>query len=610
MENNDNPDLKTATILKKGKYGFYKEVDKIQSVYGDKVTPPKEETIKPSYTFSAFKPDSETNHFIYPENVHKVIQEFFTQKMKPIWSFGKEGFWSFGKEGFDSLEETGKSLSNQIDGQTQSVQDEGKIFLEELKGYWNQIKSHADVIGDKDSKQSDKIKAFFLMIRDFLNMFYALFNLVNINGHPNFIDIMGETLTKMFVETNTDGLIDKEKSRIAIQYFTMIAYASVFIFISYIATENWYYFLFYSYSEDIVIPTGLYIDGQNGNKEEEMKEWSLLVWWEYYEKKRPNLFGFIHGLFYLVTWLDTVFRKIRRRVKGENSDNFSPILHISLFLAIYYLFNYFVTITSTPVFDIIYLIVLLFAVLRICAYSHGSIGFTPASTNYSPSMIYLVISLIKGVFLWSINAALISIGKLTVFVYIIFMSFGIISFSETKRKDRGIIGRYFDTVSEMREYLLLNARIYSEKYTDIFNRQMFWMEESWLSISVIIVFLIMFMTIYQNVKDFQMFAPLLYFILIFWGISIVKIVLNITKRLYTITSNTQPDITTTRNNIQANLSNDKKNGKEQKYQLGIAKVFGNPIFNPDKPSIIGDTLKHTFTEAPVDSINYIKRQLL
>ena len=516
--------FETATLLKKGKYGFYKQIDKIHSVYGDEPTIPQKTNVftedkphkKAPETFSAFKPASETNHYLYPEKFNEFIQGFFAEKVKPFWSIGKEGF------GGGGLEESAESATKKIDESTQAIQEEGDLMLKRLEEVWIQIEDDVKIIGNEESTQSEKLHGFFSLLKDFLLLFYTLFSVFNVNTHPNLIDIIGETLTKMFVETDTGGLFDPEKSRIAIGYFTMIAYASVFIFIAYIASENFYYFLFYEFGENIMT------DVINEKGDTEKKEWSLGVWWSYYEKKRPNIFGLIHAVFYMVTMIDTLLRRLRENTKGK-SDDYSPILRILIFLAIYYLFNYMVTLTGSPVFEIIFMIVLVLAVFMICIKSYGSLGFAAASTSYAPSLFNIVITIIKIIVLFMINYALMPIGKLAVYIYIIFISFGIISFSETKRTKRGMIGRFLDTTREMRDYLLLTARINSNNNTIISSKAHF-IEKSWLSFSVIIVFLIMLFTLIPNIKDvqnFQMFAPILYFILIFWGISIVKIFMNI-----------------------------------------------------------------------------------
>lgn len=67
MEN--EPSLKTADLLKKGKYGFYKQVEPISNIYGEPPEKPtpfvlNDETKTPPPTsFNAFKPVSKENHF-------------------------------------------------------------------------------------------------------------------------------------------------------------------------------------------------------------------------------------------------------------------------------------------------------------------------------------------------------------------------------------------------------------------------------------------------------------------------------------------------------------------------------------------------------------------
>ena len=521
----EKQELKTATLLKKGKYGFYKQIDKIHSVYGDEPTIKKEKTTEGINTpqpvaFSAFEPATETNHFLHPEKIQEILQGILPKSLSPFWSINNSEPQKVAvKEGFGELEETTQSLNNQINGSTQSIQNEGSLLYKQLSENWTQIEDDVNIIGDPNARQSDKLKGFVHLIRDFIVMFYTLISVFNVNAHPNIIDIAGETLTKMFVDTDTGGLVNPEQSKLAIYYFTMIAYASVFIFIAYIATENWYYFLFYEFSEDIMT------DVINKDGTTEKKEWSLQVWWSYYERERPNLFGLFHALFYVVTAMDSMFRKFRKWSKG--SDNYSPIIHVVLFLCIYYWFNYWVNMTSSPAFDIIFMIIMGFAVFRVCILSYGSFSFAPASVYYPPSLFSLVIFLIKGLVLWTIDYSLMSIGKMAVYAYIMFISFGLISFSETKRKNRGITGRFFDTVREMRDYLLLNARTISEKPgADIPNTYAHFVEGSWLSISVFLVFVFMFMSLFPKTDNIQLFAPLYYFILIFWGITIVKMIIN------------------------------------------------------------------------------------
>lgn len=525
MENNpvekNNQEFKTANSLKKGKYGFYRNVEKINSVYGeDKETKPvfseKDLSIEKPITYSAFKPATETNHYIYPEKIKELFEGFFSEKIKPFW-MNNNGFV---KEGFDDV--AGGAI-NEMTSSTGSIKNEAYDFYNQLLENWKQIEDDVNIIADPNGRQSDKLKGFIHLIRDFILLFYTAISVLNVNSHPNIIDIMGETLTKMFVDSETGGMVDKEQSRLAIYYFTMIAYASVFIFIAYVATENWYYFLFYEFSENMMTE----VLDKDGNPEK--KEWSLQQWWSYYEKTRPNLFGLVHALFYVVTAIDSILRKLRNYTKG--SDNYSPIIHVLLYLCIYYWFNYFVTITSSPAFDIIFMIIVGFAVFRVCILSYGSFSFAAASQYYPPSLFSLVISIIKFIVLLSINFSLIPIGKMAVYAYLMFMSFGIISFSETKRKNRGITGRFFDTVREMRDYLLLNAKIVSEKTgAGKFEKWAYFIESSWLSISVILIFLFLFISLFPNTKDIQLFAPIFYFILIFWGISIVKIFINYLKK--------------------------------------------------------------------------------
>ena len=401
---------------------------------------------------------------------------------------------------------------------TQSVDSQGKQMYNQLLENWRQIQDDVKIIGDENARQSDKLKGFVHLIRDFLAMFYTATSVFNVNAHPNIIDIAGQTLTKMFVETDTGGIIDPEQSRLAISYFTMIAYASVFIFIAYVASENWYYFLFYGFSEDIMTN----ITDKDGNKSQQ--EWSLGVWWSYYEEKKPNLFGLFHAVFYMVTAMDSMFRKLREFTKGE-FDNYSPVIRVLLFMGIYYWFNYWVSMTSSAAFEIIFLIIMGFAVFRVCMLSYGSFSFAPASVYYPPSMFSLVIFIIKALVLWTLDYSLISIGKMAVYAYIMFISFGLISFSETKRTNRGVTGRFFDAVREMRDYLLLNARQVS-KSDDFPIWLAKYVEVSWLSISVFLIFLIMLMTLISQTKDVRLFAPLYYFILIFLGCSAVKTIIN------------------------------------------------------------------------------------
>lgn len=565
--------LETATLLKKGKYGFYKQVDKIHSVYGDDEPKPIQKPMnemeeKQPVIYSAFLPATETHHYIHPEKIQEILQGFIPDVVKPYFSIDKGKV----KEGFEGgLEQSTQALNDQINGSTQSIQNEGSVLYKQLTENWIQIQDDVNTIGDPNSSQSDKLKSFFYLIRDFLAIFYTLISVFNVNTHPNFIDIMGETLTKMFVETDTGGLIDPEKSRLTIYYFTMIAYASVFIFIAYIASENWYYFLFYEFSEDIMTNV-INKDGKT-----EKKEWSLQVWWSYYEKNQPNLFGLFHALFYIVTAIDTMLRRLRENTKGY-FDNYSPIIRVGLFLGIYYLFNYWVSMTTSPAFDIIFMIVMGFAVFRICMMSFGSFSFVPASKNYPPSLFSFVVTLIKGIVLWTLDYSLISIGKMAVYVYIMFISFGIISFSETKRKDRGIIGRFFDTVREMRDYLLLNAKSISGNpnagFPSIFA---YTIENSWLSIAVFLVFFILLMTLIPNTKDIQLFAPIYYFILIFMGITVVKFLINNAKMFLGIE---KPNTTTTgtldyqRGELSKNLSQgplnfNRLNPRETQYKTGV-----------------------------------------
>lgn len=604
MENQpEQQDLETVRLLKKGKYGFYKQVDKIHSVYGDapvkgaEVVAAVDPPIKQPVAFSAFQADSETNHYLHPDKIQEFLQGLFTNK---LWATGKEGFGERfeegfdGKEGFDDgagkLEEEAKS---QFKDTTQSVEDEGKKFMKKLKNAWMVIQNDMDIIGDPHAKQSDKIKGFIRLIKDILVLMYTFVNMFSISTHPNFIDMSGKVLTKMFVDTDTGGLFDKEKSRVAILYFTLIAYASVFIFIAYVVSENWFYFLVYPFSENIMTKTAVDEEGK-----ETYKEWSLEAWWAYYEKKQPTLFGVFHALFYTTTAIDSLLRKLRGMVKNTTEstgyyDDYSPLFRILIFLGIYYSFNYWTTITESPVFDIIILIFMSFAVLRICAMTHGSVGFTEPPAYYAPGMLSFVITLIKGFVLWTINYSLVSIGKLAIYAYFMFISFGFISFSETTRKkDMGMIGRYRSTVEEMGKYHLLNSQMLADKVNGNKESDSFtwaaanlgiFLELNWLSVSVILIFLIMFFSLMAvSGNNVYSFAPIFYFILVFWCMSILKIIINCFAKwwFYKGSSDTALDKDTHSQEIKNTLSQIKLSQnntgkidiKPPKYETGIVKA--------------------------------------
>jgi hypothetical protein len=433
------------------------------------------------------------------------------------------------------------------------------------------------------------------LIKDILMLMYTFLNMFSVSTHPNFIDMSGKVLTKMFVDTDTGGLIDKEKSRLAVLYFTLIAYAAVFIFVAYVASENWFYFLVYPYSEDIMTNT-VDEDGKNT-----YTEWSLAAWWAYYEKKQPTIFGVFHALFYTTTAIDSLVRRLRQNTRGT-ADYMSPLLHIGIFLGIYYLFNYWTTVTDSPVFDIIILIFMTFAVLRIVIMTHGSVGFTAPSAYYPPSLLSFVISLIKGFVLWTINYSLISIGKIAIYVYFMFISFAFISFSETKRKERGMIGRYFDTVEEMGKYHLLNSQ---KDYDKVIPPTWFawsWaallLELNWLSVSVIIIFLIMFFSLLaESGNNVQHFIPIFYFIVIFWGIAGVKIIINcaawfLKKRPALEKEYLSSHVSTLNENPLS------QTGKvnEAKYNIGINKGY----------DILKDTGKHVWNDAPKDTMRNLR----
>lgn len=412
------------------------------------------------------------------------------------------------------------------------IQGEGKRLYEKLKEIYLQIVEDIEMLSDPNISQADRIKGFTRMTKDMVVLAYTATSIFNVNAHPNIIDFIGAKLTTAFMEIDemdTTGKFDMEKARLAVFYFTFIAYAFVFIFIAYIATENWYYFLFYKFSHDITI-------SMPADKEGNVKDvpFSLNVMWEYFQVRQPNIFGVFHALFFVVTALDTLLRKIRSWARGY-FDMATPFIRIALFLFIYYLFHYWTTVTNSAAFEWIFWVVIMVSVALICITTFGSFGFTPPSPYFAPGYMHLAITLIKFFVVSTIDTALMTFGKTALYIYIIVMSFAIIIITE-KRNTPGKTSRFFafDTIHQMAKFDLLKLKgIAKQKGAGFLDKMPFWVEANWLSISVFLIFLFLFVSLYNNTKDIQAFAPVFYFICFFWIASFFKGILNYITKIHT-----------------------------------------------------------------------------
>ena len=446
-------ELKSFTILKKGKYGFYKnmEVEGLHNIYdlGDvasstskdhKVLHDLEKNVAVGEVFrinSGEKRASSkslgggsqtlpTNHKVLhdlgggsqtlPTN-HKVLHDLgeIVKTNPPL----KEGL-----ENPMGETVTVKSSANTDDKYT-SIQDVEKKY----KGGADNLSADVQDINNA-GKSGDVIEVivtlYTFILRDIPLYILSILQLLDFSVHPNIMDIITDAIFKGIEKEKEEGGENAEKDREMKEgkkYVVGFFYSLILVFLVYFATENWFYFLFYK--------------GEDMTNIKTFDEWAKI------NPKNIVLLRFMNAFMFCAVTLSNALLTLRKQTKNIPAE-MAVYLRIALFFALYGIMFNWTSIWNSTVNNYFYVIVMtVFFVLIALYFASFLVSFVGNSAVIFLSLVIaFIVALIIVFLLLDLFGYFDSIAKMIVYLYLVFLSFFYVGYKNG-------FGNMFRTITEV-----------------------------------------------------------------------------------------------------------------------------------------------------------------
>ena len=429
-------ELKSFTILKKGKYGFYKnmEVEGLHNIYdlGDvasstskdhKVLHDLEKNVAVGEVFRINSGEKRASSKslgggsqTLPTN-HKVLHDLgeIVKTNPPL----KEGL-----ENPMGETVTVKSSANTDDKYT-SVQDVEKKY----KGGADNLSADVQNINNA-GKSGDVIEVivtlYTFILRDIPLYILSILQLFDFSVHPNIMDIITDAIFKGIEKEKEEGGENAENDREMKEgkkYVVGFFYSLILVFLVYFATENWFYFLFYKGEDMTHIKT--------------FEEWAKI------NPKNIVLLRFMNAFMFCAVTLSNALLTLRKQTKNIPAE-MAVYLRIALFFALYGIMFNWTSIWNSTVNNYFYVIVMtIFFVLIALYFASFLVSFVGNSAVIFLSLVIaFIVALIIVFLLLDLFGYFDSIAKMIVYLYLVFLSFFYVGYKNG-------FGNMFRTITEV-----------------------------------------------------------------------------------------------------------------------------------------------------------------
>lgn len=375
-------ELKSFTILKKGKYGFYKNVEEgLQNIYEHKSL--HEQNVSTQSTQSTPLIEGLADDF--SKSLEKDVDSSAEGNIKVKSSASKS---------FDSVDDVKKKYDKKVD-----------IMEEEIQNI------------EEAGKNGDIAEVFYNLYnlsRDSILFVLSWFELIDVTAHPNVLDLLLNSIIeaakkeKMNPEEDETKLTEEERARNKIVKEGIIqiigfVYSCLFLIPVYFATENWFIYLFYG--------------GEDMTSDFQFDNWVQAKYGTVWEL-------FINAVKFPVVTLSHVLLMLRTKTKNVPKEA-AVYVRIALFLFAFGMMNNWSSMWNSTTHNYFYTMVMAIFFIMVAFYIGSNIG--TLAVGGMAAIGTIIIRIIAIIILYFSLVALFGffdgIAKMLVFLFLIFHSF-------------------------------------------------------------------------------------------------------------------------------------------------------------------------------------------